>query len=229
MKQLPLFLVVLVAAGMFSTPAWAQEVNGPSVRRVAASFMPVDGLSSTQSSTARALIDLRPSPLRVADVLPGATADAAQAPPVAFEYSDAYHARARIHRIASFATLPLFVTEGFLGESLYNSPTEGKKSAHLVIGGAIFGLFAVNTVTGVWNLVEARKDPNGSTRRWVHGILMLAADAGFLATMMTGPGGQHGRFPTQQVSTSAGTHRAIAFSSISLATAGYLTMLIGGH
>lgn len=151
----------------------------------------------------------------------------AQGPPrVAVEYSDAYHTRARIHRIASFATLPLFATEAVLGQSLYNSSTPGKKTAHLVVAGAIGGLFGVNSVTGVWNLIEARHDPQGRNRRLIHGILMLAADAGFLATAALGPSTEH---RSGRVEGSPATHRAVAFTSIGAATAGYLVMLIGGH
>jgi hypothetical protein len=146
---------------------------------------------------------------------------------IPFEYSDGYRTRAKIHKLASIATLPLFVTEGFLGQSLYDNPTSGKRTAHLAVAAAIAGLFAVNTVTGVWNLVEARKDPHGRTRRLAHGILMLAADAGFLATAATGPGHEHEE--EGSVEGSRSTHRAIAFTSIGLATAGYLIMLLGGR
>jgi hypothetical protein len=150
-----------------------------------------------------------------------------QGPPrVAVEYSEAYQTRARIHRIASFATLPLFATEAVLGQSLYNSSTPGKKTAHLVVAGAIGGLFGVNSVTGVWNLIEARHDPQGRNRRLLHGILMLAADAGFLATAALGPSTEH---RSGRVEGSPATHRAVAFTSIGAATAGYLVMLIGGH
>ena len=144
---------------------------------------------------------------------------------IPFEYSDGYRTRARIHKVASLATLPLFVTEGFLGESLYNNPTSGKKTAHLAVAAAIGGLFAVNTVTGVWNLVEARKDPHDRTRRLAHGIFMLAADVGFLATAATGPGHEE----EGSMEGSRSTHRAIAFTSIGLATTGYLIMLFGGR
>ena len=153
-----------------------------------------------------------------------APASQTAAPARAVEYSDAYRMRAKIHRVASFATLPLFATEGFVGQSLYNDPTGGKKTAHLAVATGIGALFAVNTVTGVWNLMEGRHDANGSRRRWVHGLLMLGADAGFLATAMTAPENEHGL-----VQGSPATHRAIAFTSISAASAGYLIMLFGGH
>lgn len=193
-------------------------------------------LVASMPATAQELVaaDAAPAPVAgavtplamSAEMLAAAAQDAAAPPPKAFEYSDAYRTRAKIHKYASLATLPLFVTEGFLGQSLYNDPTSGKKTAHLAVATGIGTLFGLNTVTGVWNLVEARQDPNHSGRRWLHGLLMLGADAGFLATAATGPGGED-RFSVDDSSRS--THRALAFTSISLATTGYLVMLFGGH
>jgi len=145
-------------------------------------------------------------------------------PPQAFDYSDGYRLRAKIHKASSLATLPLFATEGIIGQSLYSNPTSGKKDAHLAVAGGIGALFAVNTVTGVWNLIEARKDPNHRKRRLVHGLLMLGADAGFVTTAALGPESENG-----MVSSSRGAHRAAAFTSIGLATTGYLVMLLGDH
>jgi hypothetical protein len=146
-------------------------------------------------------------------------------PPVAVEYSDAYRVRAKIHKVSSLATLPLFVTEGIVGQSLYSKPSGGKKDAHLAVASGIGVLFGVNTVTGVWNLVEARKDPHHRKRRLVHGILMIGADAGFLATAALGPEREHG----EGGGGSRSAHRAMAFTSIGMASAGYLIMLFGGH
>jgi hypothetical protein len=167
-----------------------------------------------------------PEPITMADAqapAPGATAP----PPHAFEYSEGYHTRAKIHKIASFATLPLFVTQGILGQSIYNDPTDGKKTAHSVVAASIGGLFALNTTTGVWNLMEARKDPNFKTRRLVHGLLMLGSDAGFVATFATAPGDDHEEGGGD--SRSPSMHRALAYTSIGLATTGYLIMLFGAH
>ena len=144
------------------------------------------------------------------------------APHVAVEYSDAYKTRLKIHKIASFATLPLFATELVLGQSIYDTPNDSKKTAHIIVGASIGTLFGVNTVTGVWNLWESRHDPAGRTKRFAHSILMLAADAGFFATAATGPNSEHANF-----SDARGTHRAIAITSIGLGTAGYLIMLLG--
>ena len=151
------------------------------------------------------------------------TAQPTSPPPMAVQYSDGYRLRAKIHKISSFATLPLFAAEAIIGQSLYSDPTPGKKDAHLVTAAGIGALFAVNTTTGVWNLIEARKDPVHRGRRLAHGLLMLGADAGFLATAALGPESEHG-----EVDDSRGAHRAMAFTSIGLATTSYLIMLFGG-
>jgi hypothetical protein len=145
------------------------------------------------------------------------------APAPAFEYSDAYRTRAKIHKVASFATLPLFAAEVVLGQMTYDNPSDGRKSAHVAVGATIGALFGVNTVTGVWNLWEARKDPNGRNRRLLHGILMLAADAGFVATAAVAPDNESPDYTDQR-----GTHRAVALTSIGIATAGYLVQILGG-
>ena len=147
----------------------------------------------------------------------------------AVEHSDAYETRKKIHKLASFATLPLFATEVALGQSLFNNSTNsGAKSAHGIVGASIMGLFAVNTVTGAWNMFgEDRHDPKGRTLRLVHGLLMMAADAGFVATVMSTPKGGT-RNPLTFATTEA-THRNIAVASISVGTVGYLLMLFGNH
>lgn len=148
--------------------------------------------------------------------------------PKAIEYSEGYATRAKIHKYASFATLPLVATEAYLGQSLYNDPysrTSSKRSAHIAVGTAITSLFAVNSVTGVWNMWESRNDPHHRTLRLVHGMLMLGADAGFVAAFATGPGGRN----LVNFDANKQTHRTIALTSLGVATAGYLTMLIGNR
>jgi hypothetical protein len=144
--------------------------------------------------------------------------------PKAFEYSDGYRTRLKIHKYASYATLPLFAAEYAVGQKLYNgNASDGTRSLHGALAGTLGALFAVNTVTGVWNLSEGRKDPNHRTRRTIHGILMLIADAGFVATAAAAPdeegeGGGGG---------SRATHRSLALASMGVATVGYLIMLFG--
>ncbi|MGH9411121.1 MAG: hypothetical protein ACRD1V_16885 [Vicinamibacterales bacterium] len=160
-------------------------------------------------------------------------ADAAAQRPRAIEYSHAYQVRLKIHKYASFATLPLFATELALGQSLYtNTPTDrgdARKGLHAFIGTSIIGLFGLNTVTGAWNLFgEGRKDPHNRTLKLVHGLLMMAADGGFVATTMSGP---NSRRPSEALTyeSDKAWHRDLAIGSISVATVGYLIMLFGNH
>jgi hypothetical protein len=151
--------------------------------------------------------------------------------PSAVTYSDAYQLRAKIHKIASFATLPLFGTEFALGESLYRHPTtaDTKKSLHVAVGTGIIGLFGVNAVTGIWNMLEDRQNPKGHTLRLVHGILMLTANAGFVATAATGPHTSHHGAPELTASGNRSLHRDLAFGSMGVGTIGYTLMLFGNR
>jgi len=150
--------------------------------------------------------------------------------PVPVEYSDAYKVRAKIHKYTSFATLPLFVANYLVGQDLYNHPgDESKKGLHGGLVAATAVVFGVNTVTGAWNLWEGRKDPNHRTKRMTHGVLMIIADVGFLATAMLAPDYEHegGSAPTS--TNGASTHRAVALTSMGIATVSYLIMLFGGN
>ena len=148
----------------------------------------------------------------------------------AVEHSAGYDTRARIHRFASLATLPLFGTEVLLGQSLYNGQTSGaKRGVHAAVGAGITGLFAVNTVTGAWNMFgEGRQDPNNKKLRLLHGLLMMAADAGFMATTAYAPGEEGGRGGINLQNRKT-IHRNLALMSMSVGTAGYLTMLFGSR
>ncbi len=123
--------------------------------------------------------------------------------PRAIEYSDWYYRRLTMHRIGSYVEFPLFAAEYVLGERLLHDQQQlgfvppgqhpdsprvpsGLLTAHTVVAGGLGVLFAFNTVTGGWNLWESRKAPAGRTRRIVHTVLMLAADAGFAATGAVG-------------------------------------------
>jgi hypothetical protein len=146
----------------------------------------------------------------------------------AIEHSSAFRTRSKIHKYASFATLPLFATEVALGQSLYNGTgtSDGKKGAHAAVGAGITALFGVETVTGLWNMFgkEGRMDKEGRKLRLVHGLLMLAADVGFVATTASAPNRDAASY-----ADSKATHRNLAIASISVGTAGYLLMLLGNH
>ena len=212
--MIPIRRHALIACALFMpvSPVWAQE--------------PVTSFSQQVAAAVAA------APLEVLQATPAPAQDGSTPPAVAVEYSDAYRTRAKIHKIASFTTLPLFAAEGIVGSKLYNARINGEdtsslKTAHLALATGIGGLFAVNSVTGVWNLVESRHDSSHRTIKWIHGLLMLGADAGFLATAATGPGG--GEHEEEFRIEDPSTHRALAFTSIGLATAGYLVMLFGPH
>jgi hypothetical protein len=168
--------------------------------------------------------DVAPEPAAASILFaPVEPSESAEQRPVAFTYSEGYQTRRKIHMYASYATLPLFVAQYFVGQKLYDGTgTDSTKSAHGALVAGMAGLFAVNTVTGVWNMWEARKDPNGRTRRTIHGLMMLVADAGFVATGALAPdsegegGGSSGN---------RSLHRNVALTSMGIATASYLMML----
>ncbi len=162
-------------------------------------------------------------------LLPDLEADTTRARPKAIEYSSLYGTRLTIHKYASYATIPLFVAEEIVGQKLYNGTGgEGLRGTHTALATGIGVLFGVNTITGLWNLWDSRKDPAGRTRRTIHSLLMLASDAGFLATAVTAPHredeGLGGAVTNEGGSPS--THRTLAITSGSVALAGYLMMLL---
>jgi len=170
------------------------------------------------------------APSLAARAVGAATAEPQAVPvrrPLAFEYSDGYRTRLKIHKYASFATLPLFVAQFAVGQKLYDgNGSDSTRSLHGALAASTAVLFGVNTITGVWNLSEGRKDPNHRTKRMVHGILMAVADAGFVATGLMTPESEHGELGSEGGGTSRSTHRAVALTSMGIATVGYLMMLI---
>ena len=139
----------------------------------------------------------------------------------AFEYSAAYYRRLDVHRIGSYAMLPLFAFQFIAGSQLYDRSFEAPgwaKTGHRVAATGVAVLFTSNTITGVMNLYEGRRDPEERKRKVFHALLMLAADAGFTATGIL----------AERAERSGGDrdlHRAVALTSIGLATVGYASML----
>jgi uncharacterized membrane protein len=141
--------------------------------------------------------------------------------PTVIEYSDWYGRRLTIHKWASYATLPLFAFQYVAGKQLYDKSTDAPswaKNGHGIAATGIAVLFTVNTVTGVWNLWDARKDPEGRKSRTAHALLMLAADAGFTATGILAE-------KAERSADNRRLHRNIAISSMAVATVSYLMML----
>jgi hypothetical protein len=139
-------------------------------------------------------------------------------------HSDFYYTRLSIHHYASYAIVPLFVTEYALGQSLYNNPpgSDATRTAHQAVAVGVVGLFGINTITGVWNLWDSRHDPSGGLRRYLHAALMLAADVGFAATAAVAPGGRRAvHDPSAKTQ-----HRDVALVSMGVALTGYGMMLV---
>jgi len=151
--------------------------------------------------------------------------NAAPQRPRAVEHSDFYYARLTVHRVASLATVPLFVAEYFIGQKLISNPpgSQATLQAHRLVALGVAGLFGVNTVTGLWNLWDSRSDPAGRARRYIHAALMIAADAGFVATASAAPSPRRINLSGPSL---ANRHRALAIASGSTALASYIMMLV---
>lgn len=164
--------------------------------------------------------------------LDAAGADTLRRRAKAVELSDAYAVRLKIHQIASFAELPLFAAEIVIGQRLARDRDRGVESpeslrnAHGALATGLGVLFGVNTITGGWNLIEGWSDRKGRTRRVVHSLAMLAADAAFLATAGAAPDDDLFEDGGRGDGGSVGTHRTWAISASALATAATLMMWI---
>lgn len=142
--------------------------------------------------------------------------------PRIIEYSDGYFTRLTIHKYASYLMLPLFVSDFIVGQKLING-TGGSRSVHGALGAGIGALFAVNTVTGGLNTIEAWHDPEGRTRRTLHSALMFLADVGFVATAALA--GENENEGGGYRPANNNTHRTVAIASMGTALLGYSIML----
>ncbi len=139
-------------------------------------------------------------------------------------YSDAYGTRLTIHRRLSWAMLPLFAASYVSGDQLLKKGSDAPSWARNLHGPAATGsavLFGANTITGSLNLWEGRSDPNGRTRRILHGVLFTAASAGFVyaGTQLADEAEQSRDKRTQ--------HRNVALGSMGVSTVSWLIMLVG--
>lgn len=138
-------------------------------------------------------------------------------PTLAIEYSPGYHTRLKLHRIGSFAMIPFFAGSYITGQKLMNGDApDWARQLHKPFAVGTGLLFASNTITGVWNLWAGRKDPAGRTKRWVHSLMFLAADAGFAYAAIGAPHGDDGN---------ANRHRTVALASMGLSVTSWGMML----
>jgi hypothetical protein len=201
---------------------------------VGSGFHPADTLSTRGADSANVRVDsvavsLTPRMAATSVAWKGALnasprqADSDSQPPQrrrAVEHSEWYYRRLAIHRLASYTTVPLYVTEYVLGDKLFDGDAGGStKSAHQAVATGIGVLFGVNTVTGVWNLWETRHEPAGRARRITHAALMLASEGGFVATASLAPEGE-------SLDDDRETHRNVALASMGVSLASYLMMYL---
>lgn len=158
----------------------------------------------------------------VALALPIATTDTVRPRRKAVTYSDGYARRVTIHKTLSWAMLPLFALSYVSGDQLLEKGDEASgwaRSVHPYAAGGTAVLFGANAITGVWNQWEGRKDPNGRTRRLLHGALFMAASGGFAyAGSIADEAEENG--------DKRRLHRNVAIGSMSLSTASWLLMLV---
>ena len=148
----------------------------------------------------------------------------------AISLSDGYYTRLDIHRYAGYATLPLFAIEYLAGEKLLKNGSAAPlwaEKVHKPAAYLVAGVFTLNTVTGLLNLAEASKVPQGKKRRWVHSIMMLAADAGFIYGATVAP--STAKIDARIASGKRGgwtPHKAATVASMGVSTFAYLMMYI---
>jgi hypothetical protein len=216
-------LLTLALVGL-SAVAPARDVHGDTVPSALSGLRPTVSQVGLFAPIPERPGRIGPVDLRVTGVPSSEVAEEAGATPQLVEYSDAYFTRLTIHKWASWLTLPLFAGQYVVGQKLINGDGSDRlRGIHGVLAGGIAGLFAVNTVTGGLNAIEARKDPEGKNRRTLHTVLMLLADAGFV---ITGATAQERENEGGRVSTANNnTHRNVALASMGTALVGVAIML----
>jgi len=141
----------------------------------------------------------------------------------AYEYSDGYTLRNTIHRRLSYAMLPLFAMSYLSGDQILAKGDDAPAWARSMHRPAATGsavLFGVNAVTGTWNLIEGRRDPNGRTKRVIHSVLFMGASAGFVYS------GTRLANAAEQSSVKRRQHRDVNLVSMGVSTASWLLMLV---
>jgi hypothetical protein len=138
------------------------------------------------------------------------------------EYSDLYGIRADIHRVASWAMLPLFAGSAYTGFQLRSKGVDAPqwvRDLHGPLAGGTAVLFGLNTLTGVWNLIEGRRDPVGRSKRLLHGALFLAAGAGFAYVTAAGDNIHASGRPNRW-------HRDVALGSMTVSVVSWALMAL---
>lgn len=167
---------------------------------------------------------VRVTPVALAPLGDPASQDTVRRRPRAVVYSDSYATRLRIHRAMSWAMLPVFAASYVSGDQLFKDGKDAPawaRNLHPAAATSSAVLFGANAVTGTWNLWEGRHDPNGRTRRILHGALFLTASGGFAYA------GSRLANEAEQSGAKRREHRAVNLASMGVATTSWLIMLLG--
>ena len=147
----------------------------------------------------------------------------AQGRPRAIEVGDWYARRLTLHRRTAYAIVPMFGFQALAGKQIWdkgNLAPAWARNGHRVGATAIAGAFAVNAVTGVWNLWDARGATEGRGLRYLHAASMFAATAGFTYA---------GAVLSEQAETSLGKrklHWQVAISSMGITAVSGILMKV---
>lgn len=130
-----------------------------------------------------------------------------------------YGRRLTLHRYAAWAAVAAFPVEIYTGRRLLSdgADPEWVRNTHTTTVWVLGSTFAVNTVTGVWNWWDSRKEPEGRGWRTAHALVMVAADAAMFATARAGQAAARGE--------SRERHQTLAFTTAGLTAIGHLMML----
>ena len=141
----------------------------------------------------------------------------------AYEYSNGYTLRNTIHRRLSYAMLPLFAMSYLSGDQILAKGSDAPqwaKSMHRPAATGSAVLFTANAVTGGWNLIEGRRDPNGRTKRILHSVLFMGASAAFVYS------GTQLANEAERSSEKRRQHRDVNIAAMGVSTASWLLMLV---
>ncbi len=141
----------------------------------------------------------------------------------AYEYSSGYTLRNTIHRRLSYAMLPLFAMSYVSGDQILAKGSDAPswaKSMHRPAATGSAVLFTANAVTGGWNLIEGRRDPNGRAKRILHSVLFMGASAAFVYS------GTQLANEAEQSSEKRRQHRNVNIAAMGVSTASWLLMLV---
>lgn len=135
------------------------------------------------------------------------------------DVSEWYGHRLTLHRYAAWTAVAAFPVEIYTGWRLRSAGADPEwvRDTHRATVWILGSTFAVNTVTGVWNWSDSRKEPEGRGWRTAHALVMVAADAAMFATARAGQARARGE--------GGEWHRELAFTTAGLTAIGHLMML----